>query len=208
MYAMLAYGYELQAQFVPILIVLIQFRRNKGKNAAPFSKRHYVYPILFAFYIIAVFHVTGAGTVYDAMKLKAENLLSHVNLIPFSNKINVIGYLLNIVMFVPLGFLVPLIWNRTAKVPHVLLAGFSFSFLIEVSQLLSSRGTDIDDLILNTLGAVIGFLLSKAWNRVTGSRYQLDGISPIELPVYILTLYLGRCLLFNQLGLINLMYDL
>ncbi|OQA47024.1 MAG: VanZ like family protein [Chloroflexi bacterium ADurb.Bin325] len=42
-------------------------------------------------------------------------------------------------------------WGR------VLLAGFLFSLSIEVAQLsLKSRATDIDDIILNTLGAVIG----------------------------------------------------
>lgn len=206
MYEIFAIGYEFLSGMFPFLIVLLLFRRINGKYAAAYSLRHYVFPVVFALYIMAVFHITGAGTVYDAMTAEFEEMKERINLIPFSQKIDVIGYLLNIVMFVPFGFLVPLIWKRVGKLPNILAAGFVFSLLIELSQLLSYRGTDVDDLILNTLGAAVGFLMHKVWDRMTKSRYQLDDLETAELPVYIMTLYLGRCLLFNQLGLINLVY--
>lgn len=206
MYNILALSYEAASEFVPFLIALMLLRRVRGKNMARVSKRYYVLPIIFSFYIMAVFYVTNPGTVYDAATLKLDRLLKHVNLIPFSNRIDVRGYLLNIVMFIPLGFLVPLIWKKAGTLWDIILTGCAFSLLIELGQLLSSRGTDVDDLITNTLGAVVGFLLYKVWNRVTHSKYQLDGINIIELPVYILAIYLGRFLLFNRLGLIRLLY--
>ena len=206
MYSVLAFGYEFLSEFIPFFILLMMFRRAKGKYTAPFSKLHYALPILFALYIMAVYHVTGAGTVYDAMNIKFAFVLERINLVPFSNSINIIGYALNVVMFFPFGFLAPLIWKNMRRYSRVLIAGFGFSLLIELSQLLCLRGTDVDDLIMNTLGALIGFLLYKAGVRLTKSRYQLDDVDTKELPTYILALYLGRCLLFNQLGLINLVY--
>lgn len=206
MYNILAFSYEFAAEFVPFLIVLMLFRRVCGKDMPRGSKRYYVLSIVFSFYIMAVFYVTNPGTIYDAVTLKYERLLKHVNLIPFSNRIDVAGYLLNIVMFIPLGFLVPLIWKKAGKPRYIILTGFAFSLLIELSQLLNSRGTDVDDLILNTLGGVVGFLLYKVWDRVTKSKYQLDGMDTMELPVYILAIYLGRFLLFNRVGLIELLY--
>lgn len=206
MYPILAFGYEFLSEFVPFFAILMLFRRIPGKYAVPFSKRHYVLPVIFALYIMAVYHVTGAGTIYEAVTVRFEDLKYHVNLIPFSRQINVMGYLLNIVMFLPLGFLVPLIWKRMGNISYIVLTGLAFSLLIELSQLLSSRGTDIDDLILNTFGAVLGFLLYKVWDKLTKSKYPLDGVGTLELPVYILVLYLGRCLLFNRLGLIKLVY--
>lgn len=202
MYSILAFGYEFLSEFVPFLIVLILFKRMRGN----FSKRDYALPILFALYIMAVFSVTDPGTIYNAITLKTEHLLKHINLVPFSQEIDVVGYLLNIVMFLPLGFLVPLIWKGMGKISNILLTGFAFSLLIELSQMLSSRGTDVDDLILNTLGAAVGFLLYKVWEKVTKSKYPLTGFDTIELPVYILALYLGRFLLFHRLGLIQLIY--
>lgn len=206
MYYFLAYAYEFLSEFIPFLIVMMLSGRPHGNHVVPRAKRDYAIPIIFACYIIAVFHVTGAGTIYDAMTFQFEDLEGRVNLIPFSDTINVVGYLLNVVMFIPLGFLVPLMWKRMGKFWDIVLAGFSLSILIELSQLLCLRGTDVDDLILNTLGAVVGFFLYKAWDKLTVSKYQLDEDDILRLPVYILALYLGRFLLFNQLGLINFVY--
>lgn len=206
MYNILAFGYEFLSQFIPFFVVLMLFRRSRGKYGASCSIQHYVFPTVFAVYIIAVFHVTGTGTLYDAMRFEAKSLQGRVNLIPFSNEINVLGYLLNVVMFMPLGFLLPLIWKQMGKFVCIFFSGFGFSFLIEASQLLCHRGTDVDDLIMNTLGAVVGFLLYRVWDRLTKSRYQLNDTDPMEWMVFVLTLFLGRFLFFNQLGLINLYY--
>jgi len=46
------------------------------------------------------------------------------------------------------------------------LAGFCFSLAIELSQLFNNRGTNIDDLIANTLGAVLGYVLFMAVVRL------------------------------------------
>lgn len=133
-------------------------------------------------------------------------MLERLNLIPFSDEISVAGYLLNAVMLVPFGFLVPLMWKPLSRFWRVALSGFCFSFLIETSQLLNHRGTDVDDLIMNTLGAVIGFGLYKVWDYLTGSACQMDRRTTAELPAYVLAIYLGRCLLFDYVGLIDLVY--
>ncbi|MDE8707787.1 VanZ family protein [[Ruminococcus] torques] len=50
-------------------------------------------------------------------------------------------------------------WKKMRSLHLTALARFSFSILIEISQLLNNRRTDIDDLIMNTLGSIIGFLI-------------------------------------------------
>lgn len=206
MYEILSLGYEFLSGFVPFLLVRRRLSRTQGRYAAPFSLRHYLLSMVFACYVIAVFHVTGVGTIYDAMTFRLSYLGERINLIPFSREIDLRGYLLNVVMLLPLGFLLPLIWKELGKVPHVFVTGFLFSLLIEVTQMLSPRGTDVDDLILNSLGAVAGFLLQRLWNRVVGWKSPSDGIDTMELPIYIVIIYLGRCLLFHQMGLIRLLY--
>lgn len=206
MFSIIAIGYEMLSSLIPFLIMLILFRRVRGKYSASVSKWQYILPVVFAVYIIAVFHITGVGTLYDGLTAELEEMKERINLIPFSNKIDVIGYLLNIVMFVPLGFFIPLIWKQMGKLSDAILAGATFSILIELSQLLSYRGTDIDDLITNTLGAAIGYIIYKMWDRLSKSKYQFAGFDSWELPVYILVLFLGRFLLFNYVGLINLVY--
>lgn len=76
--------------------------------------------------------------------------------------LNILG---NIVMFAPLGFLLPLLF-RGWNVGWVLLIGVGFSVLIETLQFFTSRGTDIDDVILNALGAVFGYFVYWIFRRV------------------------------------------
>ena len=71
---------------------------------------------------------------------------------------NIVG---NILLFMPLGFSIPLRF-KVNKFWRVILLGFFTSCLVEVIQLFTSiRSFDVDDLILNTLGAIIGFVLYR-----------------------------------------------
>ena len=72
--------------------------------------------------------------------------------------INLVG---NVVMFVPLGLLPPLLWCRWRKVIPGIGFGRLCSVAIEVVQPLVGRSRDIDDVILNTLGCALGYLLGR-----------------------------------------------
>lgn len=200
MYEIFALGYEFFAEFLPFLAALVFLRRGK--------KGGYALTMFFCLYIMAVFYVTDPGTIYGLLSLKPRHLgylAEHINLIPFSREIQPVGYGLNVVMFLPLGFLIPLIWQSLGKLRYILAAGCGFSVLIEVSQILSLRGTDVDDVIMNTLGAVLGFGFYKLWDRLTGSHFQRQEAA-VEVPVLILAIFLGRFLLFHRMGLIEIFY--
>ena len=66
----------------------------------------------------------------------------------------------NIAMFVPLGFFPALLWRGWTWWKS-LLAGFCTSFVIEFVQFFIGRSTDIDDVILNTTGAVLGYVIYR-----------------------------------------------
>lgn len=87
------------------------------------------------------------------------NLLPLVNLLDYGSKrdllLNVIG---NVAMFIPSGIVLPIIYKRLNTFAKVILAGGGISLCIEIIQLpFSVRATDIDDLILNTVGVIIGY---------------------------------------------------
>ena len=64
----------------------------------------------------------------------------------------------NILMFIPLGFLLSMTINRLNGIP--LLVGFLFSVTIEVVQYFTHRGVcETDDLITNFMGILIGFIV-------------------------------------------------
>lgn len=73
----------------------------------------------------------------------------------------------NVIMFVPLGFLVPCIWQKTGKFGWHLLTMVLSIVGIELIQLFTLLGTcDVDDLLLNLVGTTMGFLLWKLCCRM------------------------------------------
>ena len=68
-------------------------------------------------------------------------------------------FLLNIIMFVPLGLLLPVVFKKMRSWRAVFAVSFALSLATELLQLISYRGTDIDDVIANTLGGLCGFAL-------------------------------------------------
>lgn len=64
----------------------------------------------------------------------------------------------NFFLFIPLGFFLPALWRPQRRFWLFLLTVCGSIAIIEITQLLSTLGSlDIDDLILNTLGAVAGY---------------------------------------------------
>ena len=68
--------------------------------------------------------------------------------------INIAG---NVGIFAPLGFFIPLLWPRWRKWYKTVLWGFGISCLIEAAQIFTFRSVDVDDVLLNTLGAALGY---------------------------------------------------
>ena len=70
----------------------------------------------------------------------------------------VINFFGNVIMFLPLGFLPPLLWSWARKLSRTLLFSIGVMTVVEALQMLLRVGVcDVDDLILNTLGAAIGY---------------------------------------------------
>ena len=95
------------------------------------------------------------------------NWVPFVHLFDFASKrdllVNVIG---NAAMFVPTGILLPVVFRRLDRFPKVLLAGAGLSLCIELLQLpFSVRASDVDDLILNTLGVIVGYGIYALFRR-------------------------------------------
>ncbi|WP_227013473.1 VanZ family protein [Paenibacillus psychroresistens] len=91
--------------------------------------------------------------------------------VPFINN-DIPSFTLNMIMMVPLGFFLPLLYSRVRTVKNALKIGLFTSLGIEVAQLImaitlsSSRTSDINDLIANSLGCAIGFILIKQIMKV------------------------------------------
>lgn len=89
--------------------------------------------------------------------IETYNAIRYLNLWqPF-----LINFLGNIVMFLPLGFFLPLLWKKFNHAWKVVGTGLLLSLAIEILQLPQMRSSDVDDLWLNTLGTALGYLLFR-----------------------------------------------
>lgn len=79
--------------------------------------------------------------------------------IDYAYKLNSVENLAgNILVFVPLGFLLPLLSDECRQFYAVMLNAFTFVAGIEIFQLFSAFGAfDVDDILLNCLGAALGY---------------------------------------------------
>ena len=159
---------------VPIYLI-IRFLMLR-KSSRKFNLYHEIALLIFVIFIVGL----ASQTVIPKIELGINgniNILKNgthgINLLPlkvlfetyrevFINlNINyfIINFLGNIIMFMPIGFFIPLLWEIPDK--KIIIVGFLFSLFVEVCQLFLNRGTDVDDLILNTLGTILGLLVYK-----------------------------------------------
>lgn len=96
-----------------------------------------------------------------------------VNLIPFSEPLIIISEnILNVVIFVPLGIYVEVLFERWVF-RNKLFLFFFFSLLIEGLQYTLRVGAfDVTDLITNTLGGIIGLIISKVLENAFNNRFK------------------------------------
>lgn len=73
----------------------------------------------------------------------------------------------NVIMLMPLGFLLPVWFNKVDNWKKAALIGLAVSTAIEVTQLITSRGLfEFDDIIHNTLGTVAGYYIEKLTEKI------------------------------------------
>ena len=160
-----------------VLIYIFLFDRQR-------AKRRWGWMALLTLYLNAMYIVVGVpGAQYIVWN-------PTINLLPFRDfsPSNIMGMALNAVMFAPLGFLLPLYFERYRHWGRTLAAGFLTSLTVELIQLIKFRATDVDDLIMNTLGTLVGFLLAKLIfrHRTALFRGRKDWLELIAVNVLIL----------------------
>ena len=173
-----------------------QLLNRKKLIAQAHPGRHLVWTWIYWIYCAAVLHLTGIGTIWDLIAY--GGVPGNIHWIPFSEPAT-IPNILNMIMMMPFGFLLSLIWQNWRGFGKVVLAGFGFSLLIEVLQLFNTRLSDVDDLIMNTLGAAAGYLIWILYNRLFGGKGDKTASQAIraEAARYLLLGTLGIFLLYN-----------
>lgn len=192
--------------FVTLMLpcVAVYFLYEKRYRMLHIRARMLFLLLVLAAYMCGVIYFTGAGTLFDYQRYGFANA-GGISTEIFWHAFDSEEYLLNIIMLVPFGILVPFIWPSWRNIFAVTLAGCALSVCIEASQLLNNRATDIDDIIANTLGALIGYILYRVFALIMRRPGRTAGRGG-ELIIYMAAMWLGHFLLYNELGLARRLY--
>ena len=115
-----------------------------------------------AWYLVMSVYLAAVDAVVGLPSLLYIRFDRNINLVPFAYMFSDYGNsLLNVLLFVPLGFFLPVLWKRFRSFLWTALFGFGFSLTIELLQLFTFRATDINDLMTNTVGTILGWCLGR-----------------------------------------------
>lgn len=114
-----------------------------------------LYEILIAIWLITVLLITGVIP-FHIDDIDFLNSTFHVSLLPFYGGAFV-PMVLNVFMFIPIGFMLPLAFSKNMNYKKIALIGGGISLVIEMIQMFTGRYAEIDDLLLNSAGALLGY---------------------------------------------------
>ncbi len=175
------------AALIIFLITRFIYYRKEGVPFRKINKYHEIGLLLLILFVTGLASKTVLPTFYfheghiGVMGYGYEEVIDKLNLIPF-NKITetqnvisrgiwsyfIVEVLGNIGMFIPIGFALPMLWKRYEKLWVTALTCLAASLFIELVQLITPlRATDVDDLIMNTLGGIIGYLIYLLIRRLS-----------------------------------------
>ena len=167
---------------------------NKRKNKFFKICCHIFFIIYLVFLIkIVLFKYKGLISTFESLIAGELSGFHSYNIIPFQAILefvklmfgghfsrgfnNIVG---NVFVFVPFGYFIPLLYKKCKNVKIVLLAGFLVSLFFEICQYFLYLGSaDIDDIILNLLGVILGFLFFKIVEKIYKGQTTKYGVTII-----------------------------
>jgi glycopeptide antibiotics resistance protein len=151
------------------------------------KKRRFKIGLIFAIYFVVLFYFLFFS---ERMGRTFFDRSYHYNLVPFKEikrfithadvlgmravALNLAG---NVLAFMPFGTLLPVFSHTFRKCPLTVLYSFELSLMVETIQLVTKVGSfDVDDIMLNTLGGLIGYLIYRIFIYAQDDNIYRDSI--------------------------------
>ena len=154
-----------------VLIIIYYFKfykkwKAKGKDILLINTTMYIY-LSFVLYFTLMPIIISLPFIFN-------HPYTPMNLLPFIDVTSRRGdfirqIVLNVLMTVPFGFLIPLIKKENTKLSKVVFYTFLLSLSIEILQPLINgfRSSDITDIITNVIGGIIGYIIYLIFKPLT-----------------------------------------
>lgn len=144
----------------------------------------------FLIYILCLFNVVTAGEI-NSIYSEGFNLIPFKEIMRYKlgSRLFMTNVLGNIIIFIPYGFFINY-FTKNKKLWVSILLGIFLSGTIEMTQYFIGRIFDIDDIILNSVGMLMGFLIYKLGSKIVCKSKYKNAILNI-FSVILIGLYIG-----------------
>ena len=116
--------------------------------------------------------------------------------------------ILNIMLFIPLGFLLPFYTDKLKKAYKVVIIGFLATLMIEVTQYLAKYGIfEADDILNNTLGTIIGYCVFMILYKLKNKENIKDIIKYTMPMILTITVFIGIFVIYQNQEFGNLEFE-
>ncbi|KGR75148.1 VanZ family protein [Ureibacillus sinduriensis] len=182
------------------------YRKRGGSKKASLSQFSALFLLLGWFVVVMVLTTFSRGAHFEGW----------VNLRLFSDYMNAWNQwslselqliIFNMLMFAPLGFLLPLLGSRTRRIVPIILVSLTVTLGIELFQLFTKRGIfELNDILHNTIGSIAGYLLMRAiLDAVAHRKLKLQPLfKALCLPLVFTLLFTGAMIVYHSKELGNL----
>ena len=192
------YIFEISIPVYLMFCLLYKIYRGKRK----LSLRDYIFEFIFVVYILSVL------VLFQILPINISDFKSMSitpSILPFLTILGgdggglrdiVIEILLNVVFFIPLGILYPLIAKRKKGImKSITLISVIFSLFIEVMKYCTGRHFNIDNIIFNIIGAIVGYYIYRLVEKINFINFWIttfSGICILNLIDPFITLWIGE----------------
>ena len=137
-----------------------------------FSSIFLIVYIRYLVYLVFLSPYYGRGYLHRSYNFIPFKTIIEYTFFSHNLNISVVNIVGNILAFVPMGFLVPIVFSKANSLKNIVIIVLIATNCIEIIQFISGVGTcDVDDVILNLIGGIIGFQTYK----IVSKKINLDG---------------------------------
>lgn len=149
--------------YLPILLYL----KKKGKSI--------IRQLSYIGLICSLFLIIFATILFVPINFQTEEHILNIKPFNWIGNIDSVQQLVaekvpNIILFIPLGFFIPIVLKNKRKLYKTAMIALGITFSVEFIQYFIGRSSDIDDIITNLVGAIIGYALFKMFHYFLQKR--------------------------------------
>lgn len=162
------YIQHLVSGYIPMIPILLAYFFILGRMGKKRTFAQIALAFVFCFYLFGILTMTG---IWWLRPFSPKFVW-----VPFVDMVKgPVDTALNVLLFMPLGFFLPILYAKFDRLRPVVVAGFLISLSVEIVQMFGCGATDINELITNTAGTCLGYWIYRLIGRLVPKALRVEG---------------------------------